>query len=158
MARVKHHIQSNTLHVLSGEEVTQEGDLIVTTSSGSVLYSLQDDANFELSDEFADGSQKIIYTGSLSESQVVVLVVTVSFGTQHGKAVIMTLDSLPLTFKATEDGATYPIRSTTTAISVEMVFGNTTTLPGVPTFEQPSYLRNLTLDHEEIEGRGYYQD
>ena len=33
-----------------------------------------------------------------------------------------------------------------------MVFGNTTTLPGVPTFEQPSYLRNLTLGHDAITG------
>ena len=65
---------------LTGEEVTQEGDLIVTALSGSVLYSLQDDANFQLSeDQFADGSQKIIYTGGLNESQVVVLIVIVSY-------------------------------------------------------------------------------
>ena len=42
------------------------------------LY-LQDYANFELSEEpYEDGSQKIIYTGGLNESQVVVLVVFVS--------------------------------------------------------------------------------
>ena len=65
---------------LTGEEVTQEGDLIVTALSGSVLYSLQDDANFQLSeDQFADGSQKIIYTGGLNESQVVILIVIVSY-------------------------------------------------------------------------------
>ena len=57
-----------------------------------------------------------------------------------------------LIIKATEDGDSYPIRNTSTAISIEMVFGNTTTLPGVPTFEQPSYLRNLTLEHEVIAG------
>ena len=60
--------------------MTQEGDLIVTALSGSVLYSLQDDANFQLSeDQFADGSQKIIYTGGLNESQVVILIVIVSY-------------------------------------------------------------------------------
>ena len=52
----------------------------MTAASGSVVYSLQDDpSNFELSEEqFADGSQKIIYTGGLNESQVVVLIAVVS--------------------------------------------------------------------------------
>ena len=52
----------------------------VTTASGPVVYSLQDNpAHFELSeDQFADGSQKIIYTGGLNESQVVVLIAVVS--------------------------------------------------------------------------------
>ena len=52
----------------------------MTTESGSVVYALQDDPlNFELSEEqFADGSQRIIYTGGLNESQVVVLIAVVS--------------------------------------------------------------------------------
>ena len=33
-----------------------------------------------------------------------------------------------------------------------MVFGNATILPSIPTFEQPSYLKNLSLQHEEITG------
>ena len=128
----------------------------VTTESGPVVYSLQDNpAHFELSeDQFADGSQKIIYTGGLNESQVVVLIAVVSAVKRNRKwsdKVIV----IALAVQATGDGSTYPIRSTSTTISVEMVFGNTTTLPGVPTFDQPSYLKSLTLDHEVISGNEF---
>ena len=128
----------------------------VTTESGPVVYSLQDNpAHFELSeDQFADGSQKIIYTGGLNESQVVVLIAVVSAVKRNRKWSDKVIVIAPAV-QATGDGSTYPIRSTSTTISVEMVFGNTTTLPGVPTFDQPSYLMNLTLDHEEISGNEF---
>ena len=128
----------------------------VTTESGPVVYSLQDNpAHFELSeDQFADGSQKIIYTGGLNESQVVVLIAVVSAVKRNRKWSDKVIVIAPAV-QATGDGSTYPIRSTSTTISVEMVFGNTTTLPGVPTFDQPSYLKNLTLDHEEISGNEF---